>query len=291
MILDVTVVNSCTREPRIGGSPTALVHEQSLSDAQHRSVPALAGTSHAVFADEQDGVVSLRFFTSEGELPACGHGTIAALGVRASGALDRDWSVRTKAGVFAARTRWMREYAVAEFDAGPVRVRAAAGAESDPVTAALGLGGGHRCHVASTGRERLLVAADALALRRLAPDFKRLREVCDRAGLLGCFVYAPSAYAPVGRGRLAGRARFEARMFAPSIGVDEDVANANSTAGLAAALAGDGLGAIAVEQGGALGRPSRIYADAQARGDGVAVRLGGDVDLEPLTRRLRLPDC
>jgi trans-2,3-dihydro-3-hydroxyanthranilate isomerase len=87
MILDVSIV-ACTREPGVGGgSPTALVREQPLSGAQRCSVPALAGTSHAVFADEKDGVVSLRFFTSEGELPACGHGTIA--GVRASGALDK----------------------------------------------------------------------------------------------------------------------------------------------------------------------------------------------------------
>jgi trans-2,3-dihydro-3-hydroxyanthranilate isomerase len=51
-------------------------------------------------------------------------------------------------------------------------------------------------------------------------------------------------------------------MFAPSIGVDEDVANANSVACLAAHL---GV-AVEVVMGGALGRPAVIGAEPRAGG-------------------------
>nr|WP_240981842.1 MULTISPECIES: PhzF family phenazine biosynthesis protein [unclassified Streptomyces] len=50
-----------------------------------RRVPGLVGASHAVFvtpsapAGGGAPAYALRFFTSEGELPACGHGTVAAL--------------------------------------------------------------------------------------------------------------------------------------------------------------------------------------------------------------------
>ena len=43
-------------------------------------------------------------------------------------------------------------------------------------------------------------------------------------------------------------------MFAPSIGVPEDIANANSTACLAAYLAGEGHRVLRVDIGDSLGR-------------------------------------
>jgi trans-2,3-dihydro-3-hydroxyanthranilate isomerase len=81
--LPVAIVRACLREGR-GGSPTAVMDEASLSDEERRRVPVQMGTSHAVFisvdTSQPDGPsVSLRFFTAEGELPACGHGTVAAL--------------------------------------------------------------------------------------------------------------------------------------------------------------------------------------------------------------------
>src|SRR4051794_27077890 len=70
-----TVVHACLRDGS-GGSPTAVLDESPMPDRERRSVPGRAGASHAVFVAPDGG---LRFFTSEGELPACGHGTVAAL--------------------------------------------------------------------------------------------------------------------------------------------------------------------------------------------------------------------
>jgi predicted PhzF superfamily epimerase YddE/YHI9 len=64
-------------------------------------------------------------------------------------------------------------------------------------------------------------------------------------------------------------------MFAPSIGVPEDIANANSTACLAARLAGRGFEEITVDMGDSLGVPATITAAARETSSGFEVRVGG----------------
>jgi len=105
------------------------------------------------------------------------------------------------------------------------------------------------------------------AAPRPGPGVDRLASACRGFGLLGCFVYVPPS-----PDRPAA-----ARMFAPAIGVAEDVANANSAGCLAAhLLAATGAQAVVeVEQGDALGRPATVFASATAGPDGVETRVGG----------------
>ncbi|MEV0649799.1 PhzF family phenazine biosynthesis isomerase [Phytomonospora sp. NPDC050363] len=262
----VTIVNACTRDGS-GGSPTAVLRETPMTDERRRRVPVLAGTSHAVFVAAEGDRVSLRFFTAAGELPACGHGTVAALAWLADneGCAGFQGTLAAAGREFGGLATWNGDHAEASFDAGRIGLREPAAGEREAVTAALGAADGvltEGIGVASIGRERLLVpVADRHALAALAPDFGLLRVACDRFGLLGCYVHTP----PDGTGRLA------ARMFAPSIGVPEDIANANSTACLAAHLAGSGVAAIGVDMGDSLGSPATITAAVTPRG----VRLGG----------------
>jgi predicted PhzF superfamily epimerase YddE/YHI9 len=111
-------------------------------------------------------------------------------------------------------------------------------------------------------------------LAALDPDFDRLANACDRLGLLGCYVYS----APTPTGRLA------ARMFAPAIGVAEDIANANSTACLAAHLAGHRFPGITVDMGDSLGSPATITATARRSPSGTVVRLGGVAEVTKVVR-------
>ncbi|MFF7774795.1 PhzF family phenazine biosynthesis protein [Streptomyces tanashiensis] len=328
-----TVVHACVRDGR-GGSPTAVLDDGPFGEDVRRRVPKEAGTSHAVFVSPRparDGlpVYSLRFFTSEGELPSCGHGTVAALGYLAARADTDAYRVflRVAGRTFPGWAERKGSYAEVGFAYGPVELREPAAGESELVLPALGIApdtlgrpealrpdplgrpetpvpgtlgrpetpvpgtlgrpetpvpdtlgpdtpgrpgalapGPVRpgVRVASVGRPRLLVpVASRSGLAALAPDMERLRAACDRLGLLGCYVYS----VPSPSGRVA------ARMFAPSIGVPEDIANANSTACLAAHLAGRGIGRIAVDMGDSLGSPATISATTR---DGV-VRLGGGV--------------
>lgn len=77
--------------------------------------------------------------------------------------------------------------------------------------------------------------------------------------------------------------RIYARMFAPGLGVDEDPATGSASAALVASLAerrgGEGSSAalaLEIEQGVAMGRPSRIHASVEPRPGGAPiVRVGG----------------
>ena len=75
-------------------------------------------------------------------------------------------------------------------------------------------------------------------------------------------------------------------MFAPAIGVPEDIANANSTGCLAAHLLVTGRSAdVEVDQGDALGHPSTVYASATRTAHGIATSVGGSARV---TRTVRI---
>jgi trans-2,3-dihydro-3-hydroxyanthranilate isomerase len=258
-----------------------VVDETLLSDAERCAVPVAAGTPHVVFISTEEHrpgrpAVSLRFFTAAGELPACGHGTVAALAVLAERARTREYEADLRSGgrtFLGQATGGGGDRYEAAFDPGPVELRAAATADSEPVLCALGIDpeeASAQCRIASVGRPRMLVQVfDREVLSDLAPDSPRLREACDRLRLLGCYVYST----PSPDGRAA------ARMFAPSIGVPEDIANANSTACLAAHLADHGFSALDVDMGDSLGEPSTIVATTRPGPGGplgAGDRLGAD---------------
>ena len=296
---DVLTVAACLRRDT-GGSPTAVVAcrpqfgyprsgNGELRDADLARIPARIGTSHVAVIDTGGGAPALRFFTATGELPSCGHGTVAAIAALAltprhpglplhpgfrgtmrmsGGDVYASGVVRSKPGEPTLVDAW--------FDQGVVTRRAARASERDAFLAALGLTpsalhGDDDLSVASPGRERVLVpVVDRAVLAGLCPDPAELAAASRRHGQLGCFVYVP----PTGGEPAA------ARMFAPAIGVPEDVANANSTGCLAAHLLATGRGpAVAVEQGDALGRPSTVYASATRTRRGLATRVGGTARL------------
>jgi trans-2,3-dihydro-3-hydroxyanthranilate isomerase len=278
----VTIVNACLRDGH-GGSPTAVMEDTSLTELERCQVPKLLGTSHAVFISAGDRdlhrpLASLRFFTATGELPGCGHGTVAALAFLAQNAVRYPYRATLHASErsFAGEATRTGCHMSAAFDPGAVQLRKATVDERALVIEALG----HDpdilvpgiC-VASLGRPRLLVPLSTpTAVARLQPDYAQLRDLCDRLGLLGCDVHS----VPTTEGRLS------ARMFAPSIGVPEDIANANSTACLAARLEQP---RINVDMGDSLGSPATTTATTQQSRLGTQIRVGGAAKV---TQTLRL---
>jgi PhzF family phenazine biosynthesis protein len=238
------------------------------TDADRRLLPARTGASHAAFvarAPRPDGGIAVRFFTAAGELPGCGHGTVAAQAVLfdTGGFTGRQY---TGGRTFEVRAARRPEGIEVYFDQGIVTLRPPT-AEERGVTVRGGIRPAGDVTVATPGAPRLLIpVADRDALRATAPDLDALGAATRRLGLLGCFVYTASTV----DGSMA------ARMFAPAIGVPEDVANANSTGCLAAhLLVTAGTTRIEVEQGDSLGRPATVYATAEATGDGIRTWVGG----------------
>ena len=121
--------------------------------------------------------------------------------------------------------------------------------------------------VASTGAEHLLVPVrDVAAVDAAQPDTAGLRALLADAGAEGCYVYTTDA--------AAGLSAY-ARFFNPTVGIAEDPATGTAASGPAAVLTRDGLVTdpprVVVEQGRALGRPSRI----ELRVDGPLVTITG----------------
>jgi trans-2,3-dihydro-3-hydroxyanthranilate isomerase len=276
------MVEACLRDGA-GGSPTAVVtNGEGIDDVELARIPFRRGTSHVavIYPDGGSGPSrTLRFFTAQAELPGCGHGTVAAIAVLALQQSGKDFRglLRVAGRDFEATGSVRLEptgriLVEAWFEQGLVSSRAARPDESAAFLAALGLDPNavhpdDEITVGSPGRERLLIpVVDRAVLAGLRPDQENLAGQSRRYGHLGCFVYVPpSATEPAA-----------ARMFAPAIGVPEDVANANSSGCLAAHLLNTGRNpTVAVEQGDALGRPSTVQATAFWRAEGIATRVGG----------------
>lgn len=284
---DVTIVDACTRRGQ-GGSPTAvLIDDHRLDDDARRAVVRAAGTSHAAFVDTEADAV--RFFTTHGELTNCGHGTIAAQAflLHRSGAADHRGRQRSGGRAFDTTALRRDDGIEVWFDQGVIELHDSDPAGLDGVLDALGIepdaiAADDAPSVASPGTPRLLVpVSTAATLRALRPDLPRLDAECRRRGYLGCFVYTTS---PVHGGALA-------RMFAPAIGVDEDVVNANSTGCLAAHLAATrGRNSIGVEQGHSAGRPCLVLATATATAGGIRTRVGGSAVVRSTLAHLPRPD-
>jgi PhzF family phenazine biosynthesis protein len=126
-----------------------------------------------------------------------------------------------------------------------------------------------QARVVSTGAAHLMVRArDRAAVDRAAPDAPRLKTVLAAVGGEGCYLYSLE---PVNAAEAVAYARF----FNPTVGIVEDPATGTAAGPLVALLVASGIvldGVTAtVEQGHALGRPSRIHVTVS----GQRVRVSG----------------
>jgi trans-2,3-dihydro-3-hydroxyanthranilate isomerase len=146
-------------------------------------------------------------------------------------------------------------------------------ADRSALAAALGLAepdlaADEPAQVVSTGAAHLMVPVrDRAAVDRAAPDPARLRALLHQAGGEGCYLYS--------RDPAAADAVAYARFFNPTMGIAEDPATGSAAGPLAARLAAAGQipdqATVVIEQGHALGRPSRIQVEVT----GPRIRVGG----------------
>lgn len=141
-----------------------------------------------------------------------------------------------------------------------------------PLASALDLGdaelavGRLRAQVVSTGVPHLLVPVrDAGALGRARPKAEILAAYLRSVGAQGCYVFCLDPLDP--------DAPVQARFFGPNVGIAEDPATGSAAGPLAAYLVEHRLASerrpVVIEQGRAMGRPSRI--EAWVSGGGVRV--------------------
>jgi trans-2,3-dihydro-3-hydroxyanthranilate isomerase len=122
--------------------------------------------------------------------------------------------------------------------------------------------------VVSTGAAHLLVPVrDRAVVDRARPDAPRLAATLAQVGGQGCYLYCLDPVDPA--------AVAYARFFNPTVGIWEDPATGSAAGPLVSRLVAQGVvpaGApVLVEQGHAMGRPSRIRVQVS----GERVRIGG----------------
>lgn len=240
MALEITayIVNAFTKDGS-GGSPTGVViNPIGLSEANMQFISNHLPVSHTVFVWEpghKNQNVKVRFFTPSGEILNCGHGTIAVHYTRAIISnytestvfmqeakeglqqielikVDKEFEVylRQNQIKFAPTSPSTIESLLNIFSLKPSNL-----AEKYPVI------------TASPGSDRFLIGLKSSELvNSLAPAFDKLKDLCSSNKSIGCFAYSID--------NLTSEAM--ARMFAPSIGVSEDIINGNSSGCLGAYL-------------------------------------------------------
>ena len=122
--------------------------------------------------------------------------------------------------------------------------------------------------VVSTGAGHLMAPLrDAAVVDSIRPDTARLSAVLEAVGGEGCYAY--STVAP------QSDADAYARFFNPTMGIWEDPATGTAAGPLAARLVAEGVvddgATVIIEQGHAVGRPSRLLVTVE----GESVRLSG----------------
>ncbi len=264
------------------GNPVAVVLDaEGLTDPEMAAFARWTNLSETTFVlppTTRDADYRLRIFTPGGELPFAGHPTLGSafawLGTRRrdpAGAAVEDAGrgplrLVQECGVGLVPLSVDGDGGIVSFVAPPpLRTGAVDDATLDRAVASLGIA--QDDVVASqwvdNGPGWLgLVLRDAATVLALRPDMAAMGEL--RIGVIGAF--------PEG-GRPWDDCLFEARAFAPALGVPEDPVTGSLNAALAQwfRAAGRAPQRWSVRQGTALGRAGRVH----LRDDGAAIWVGG----------------
>jgi trans-2,3-dihydro-3-hydroxyanthranilate isomerase len=267
------------------GNPLSLVPDaDGLDEVQMRAIAREFNQSETTFVlrpSLASATVRLRSFTPAGaEVGGAGHNTLGAwLWLEAAGRLDLAATgpgLRQEIAGQVLPVEVVREAgqpASVWQDQSPPHFGDVAGDRAG-LADCLGLGEqdlprDQDAQVVSTGVGHLLVPArDREAVDRAAPDQARLASALRHVGAEGCYLYSPD---PVDAASAVAYARF----FNPTVGIAEDAATGTAAGPLAARFVAAGRvpdgSTVIIEQGYALGRPSKIAVSVS----GQRVRVGG----------------
>lgn len=273
-------------DTRFAGNPLAVVFEaDALSDAKMQIIAREFNLSETIFVRAPalaQHEASVRIFTPTKELPFAGHPTIGcaiALAERRHvGAQDLLIVLEEKIGPVRCGVKLAKDAAsFAEFSVPKLSEPAGADPSRESAARALGLSsdaigfGAHAPSLFSAGVPFAMIpVADTDALVRARPSSESLSALL---GATEVFVYTRAeANAPY---------CFNARMFAPEIGIVEDPATGSAAAAFAGVLARfedlpDDWHTLPILQGVEMGRPSLIGLEVHIeKGTLAAARIAG----------------
>jgi PhzF family phenazine biosynthesis protein len=270
------------------GNPAAVVLDaEQLVEAELLAIARELSHGDVAFVyppDADDHDLRVRFFTPRGETGFVGHATVALHTARAAAGLSPAPRQKQQAGLYRIQIEnsgsdaRIRISQPAPLLRGPLDAQHVAAAltalslDADDLDA--------RCPitVAGAGSTRALIGIrSAGRLAALKPDFAALASLSPRAGVAGFLVFTLDS-------KIAG-CLTEARMFCPTIGIDEDPVSGNAHGMMAALLwrqrllsAGshDAEPAFVGAQGHHMGRAGKVYISLSTAADEIrGVTIGG----------------
>lgn len=267
---------------RFGGNPLAVFpNARGIPEAALAALAAEFNLSETTFVlppEDPAHTARVRIFGPREELPFAGHPNVGTAFVLAhrqpnpparflfeepAGLVAVDLLRDASGTVTGARVAAPRPLTVAA-EVPPDIIAACAGLTAAEIVTAL-----HPPAIASVGMPFAIAeVADIAALARAAPDLAALRAAATR------FPAAPGFKLLLHCRPGADPTRRRVRMFAPLSGVTEDPATGSAAAALVALLLARSQEAFAtldIDQGEALGRPSRIEAAARRAPDGAII--------------------
>ncbi len=268
-----------------GGNPASVALDAGELDAA--DMQRMAAGHHngdwafALPASQPDADLDVRFFSPRKELPFVGHATLALHAVLARSAPRALRRQRSSGGLVQVASLPGGAFSI-RLPAPPLG-RQPGPAETQQVLELLGLTSGQldpRCppRIAGHSSTRLLLGlADPDALDGLAPQLAELAALSPRLGVQGFFPFVLDGD--------ARRARTDARMFCPAIGIDEDPVSGNAHAMLGVYLHALGLLPCTAgicgftgRQGRHVGRPGTVQVSVEidAGGRPTAVSIAGE---------------
>lgn len=275
----------------LAGNPLAVVHDaDGLDTAAMQAIAGEFNLSETVFV--QPGTAGhradIRIFTPGAELPFAGHPTVGtaimlALMDGLQPGSETAFVLGEKAGPVPCRIlRHVDGRMEAGFDAPRLPAETGPAPDAAQLAGILGLEArdiGFDGHVPSRFGAPVsfcyVPVRTRAALDRIRVDTRWFAETFAAIGEGHPAIFAYS------RETVDPAAGFHARMFAPGLGIAEDPATGSAAAAFAGALAaferlGAGTHRVTIEQGFAMGRPSRIALGLTLSGGAVAaVTIGG----------------
>ncbi len=274
------------------GNQLAVVEDaDDLTSEEMMKITKEFGYSETVFLQKSEiptAAAKLRIFTLAGEIPFAGHPTVGvAVFLGEAKARENDCAqdvllvldeqlgpVRCAISIGTGKASY------AEFDAPSLPEVLEGVPEADLVADALSVSlmdigfENHKMMMVQTGPKMLFVPMKNIqVVREVSPDFSYWDQAFGKFEPMGIYVYC--------RDGVLATSGFHARMFAPSLGFDEDAATGSAAASFAAVVQkfeidGQPSFETTIEQGYEMGRPSQIKLEIEFSNRAIKkVRVGG----------------
>lgn len=261
-----------------GGNPAGVVLASSdLNDKQMLDVAKKIGFSETAFVQQSEKAdFRVRFFTVTGEVPLCGHATIATFFLLANQNIisPGKYTQETKAGILPIEILsdgkvFMNQNLPQYFDI----------IDKEIIAESLNIPPDIICddlpiQIVSTGLKDTFIPIRTLdELLNIKPNLEVIKEMSRKFGVIGYHVFSLET---------KFNAIAHSRNFGPLHDISEEAATGTSTGALSCYLFKHGkinqkqIGNLVFEQGYSMKRPSEITAEIRIEGnDIVGIRVGG----------------